>query len=295
MKAFKIIALALFLIALVWLLARREYQKPPPVETLASVPAEAMPSNVPPSAAQERPRLNSATRAKIIGITNFADLTDEQLRHYREVVAPGVSNFIGLLNQVGASRFDSVALSASNFLSLHDPKPGNIWDLKVQGNNGRDYFMRFNETQEMGIIAALTNVVAFWPMHGPSIQGAMDAVGPGSPQPTIEIESRSDPKPEPQARNLGRRIMSGLGSNLDGFAEYSTTSERASGIKGAYVVTFRPNGLDRPDNALYDSTLGFVHQSDGALILDTFTHNSSRLLPPSRQNVPVPPIAVPRF
>lgn len=295
MKAFKIIGFAIFLVALVWLLARRERREPPPVETVASRIVEARPANVSPAATQERPRLNSATRAKIIGITNFAALTDEQLRHYREVVAPGVSNFIALLNQVGASRFDSATLGSNNFISLHDPKPGNIWDLKVQGNNGRDYFMRFNETQEMGIIAALTNVVSFWPMRGPSIQGAMAAVGPGGPKPVIEIENRSAATPEPQARNFGRRIMSGLGSNLGGLAEYSTTSELASGIKGAYVVTFRPNGLDRPDNTLYDSTLGFVHQSDGALILDTFTHNSSRLIPPQRQNVPVPPIAVPRF
>jgi hypothetical protein len=167
--------------------------------------------------------------------------------------------------------------------------------LKVQGNNGRDYFMRFNETQEMGIIAALTNVVSFWPMRGPSIQGAMDAVGPSGPKPTIEIENRSTTTPEPQARDLGRRIMIGLGSNLDGFAEYSTTSELASGIKGAYVVTFRPKGLDRPDNTLYDSTLGFVHQPNGALILDTFTHNSARLLPPQRQQIPTAQLAVPRF
>jgi hypothetical protein len=294
MKAFKIVAFALFLVALVWLLARREARELS-VEPVVSRPVQDTVLDVPPPAPTGRPKLNASTRAKIIGITNFADLTDEQLRHYREVVAPGVSNFVGLLKQIGASRFDSVTLDASNFLSLHDPKPGNIWDLKIQGDNGRDYFMRFNETQEMGIIAALTNVVAFWPMRGPSIQGAMDAVGPSRPKPVIEIENRSATAPEPQARNLGRRIMSGLGSNLDGLAEYSTTSELASGIKGAYVVTFRPSGLDRPDNALYDSTLGFVHQSDGALILDTFTHNSSRLIPPQRQKVPLPPIAVPRF
>lgn len=295
MKTFKIIAVALFLVAFVWLIARRERRVPLPAEPVASRTVQETIEDVPPPAPAGRPKLNAATRAKIIGITNFAALTEEQLRHYREVVAPNVSNFIALLNQVGASRFDSVTLGSNNFISLHDPKPGNIWDLRIQGNNGRDYFMRFKETQEMGIIAAMTNVVSFWPMRGPSIQSAMDAVGPSGSQTAIEVESRSATTPEPQARNLARRIMSGLGSNLDGLAEYSTTSERASGIKGAYVVTFRPAGLDRPDNTLYDSTLGFVHQPDGALILDTFTHNSARLLPPHRQNVPVPPIAVPRF
>lgn len=287
MKKFAFITVVL--VALIWLAVRR-HDGPvvPPEPATAPEPVVAAPTNT------DRPQISAGLRAKIRGITNFADLTAEQLRHYQEVVAPGVSNFVAVLKQAGASRFDSVSLSEINFISLHDPKPGNIWDLKVQGNNGRDYFMRFKETQEMGIIAALTNVVAFWPMRGPSIQGAMDAVGATGPQPTIEVVNRSADTTDSQARNLGRQIMLGLGSDLNALAEYSTSSELASGIKGAYVVTFRPNGLDRPDNTLYDSMLGFVHQPNG-LILDTFTHNSSRLIPPSRQNVPPPTIDVPRF
>lgn len=287
-----IIVGVLILIAII--VARRHRQQLRQERLVTPSATNATAEQSPPAPAPEKPTLDAATRAKIVGITNFAALTDEQLQHYREVVAPGVSNFIALLVQVGASRFDSVSLGADNFLSLHDPKPGNIWDLKITGNNGRDYFMRFNETQEMGIVAALTNVVSFWPMRGPTIQGAMSALGHDEPRPMIEIVDRSVTTPEPQARDFGRRIMLGLGSNLDGLVEYSTTSELASGIKGAYVVTFRPKGIDRPDNTLYDSTLGFVHQPNG-LILDTFTHNSARLIPPSRQNVPRPVIDVPRF
>ena len=126
MKTFRIltIAIALCICALLWLRVRRQ-PLPIAMEPIKVRPVTNTVANVP--ATPVRPRM-SPLRAKIIGITNFAELTDEQLRHYREVVAPGVSNFVALLNQVGASRFDSVSLSASNFLSLHDPKPGNTWD-----------------------------------------------------------------------------------------------------------------------------------------------------------------------
>jgi hypothetical protein len=294
-KTFKITGGALLLLAIIGLLvlSRRSRPEPPQVETVASPASEARPAVVPLS--PDRPRLSSATRAQIIGLTNFAELSVEQRRRYEQVVAPGVSNFIALLQLHGASRFDPQPLGSNHFISLHDPKPGYIWDLLLQGNNGREYFLRFNETQEMGIIAGLTNVVSFFPRRGPSIQGVMSTLMPNESAPAIEVESRSADTPEPQARKLSRKIMSGLGCSLDGLAEYSTTSERAGGVPGAYVVTFRPKGLDRPDNNLYDSTLGFVRQSDGALVLDTFTHNSARLLPPQCQQVPPARLAVPRF
>jgi len=243
-----------------------------------------------------KPKLDAAVLAKIIGITNFSALNSNQIRQFQQVVVPGVSNFISVLQKHGVSRFDAQAIGPENFVSLHDPKPGNIWDLKLKGNNGRDYFMRFNQTQEMGIIGGLTNVVSFFPMTGPSIQGVMEGfarVGP-EPQSLVEVRSRSEPVPENTVRNLSRAILADLGNNPRSFTEILTTTERASGIAGGYIATFRPPGLDQPDNALYDTTFGFVAR-DGHLVLDTFTYNSARLLPPGLQRVPPAQLPVPRF
>lgn len=287
---------ALFVVALLFVI-RRPHKPSPAASTVP--PPEFPPtqaSNAPSVPAAERPKLDAAVRAKIIGITNFSGLNSNQVRQFQQIVVPGVSNFIALLQKYGVSPFDAQGIGPENFVSFHDPKPGNIWDLKLTGSNGRDYFMRFNQTQEMGIIGGLTNVVSFFPMTGPSIQGVMEGFARGGPEPppAVQVRSRSEPAPEDGVRNVSRAILADLGHNPQSFTEISTTTERASGIAGGYVATFRPSGLDQPDNALYDTSFGFVAR-DGRLVLDTFTYNSARLLPPGRQRVPAAQLPVPRF
>ncbi len=273
-------------------------QTPRKIPSAASQPdrSQVEVSNAVFAPAAGRPKLDDAVRAKIIGITNFSALTSNQVRQFDRVVVPGVSNFVAVLSQHGVSRFDTPIIGPENFVSLHDPKPGNIWDLRLQGDNGRDYFMRFNQTREMGIIAGLTNVVSFFPMTGPSIQGVMEGFVRGGlePQSAVEVRSRSEPVVEDTARNLARAILIDLGNNARYFTEVSTTTQRASSVAGGYMVTFRPSGLDQPDNALYDTSFGFVTRG-GRLVLDTFTYNSSRLLPPERQRVPPAQLPVPKF
>jgi hypothetical protein len=63
----------------------------------------------------------SATRARFVGITNFAALTPAQARQFRTVVAPGVSNFITLLRQRGTSRFDPQPIGPENFSRCTNP------------------------------------------------------------------------------------------------------------------------------------------------------------------------------
>jgi hypothetical protein len=243
------------------------------------------------------PKLSgSGTLAKIIGITNAQALSPNQVREFRDVVVPGVSNFIAVLQQHGVSRFDQLIVGLENFVSLHDPKPGNIWDLKLYGNNGREYAVRFNQTKEMGIIAALTNVVSFFPVSGPSVQGMMDSLTHRAPdlEAAVHVQPRSEAPSQARARNLSRALLTTLGNNTEDFIEISTTTEQAGGMAGGYITAFRPKGLDRPDNALYDATFGFVAQGD-RLILDTMTYNSARLLPPHRQRVPASRLAVPKL
>jgi hypothetical protein len=243
---------------------------------------------------QTEPVTRAAARAKIIGITNFAALTPAQLREFERVVAPGVSNFIALLQRHSVSRFEPQPIGQDNFLSLHDPKPGNIWDLKLRGNNGRDYFLRFNQTQEMGHIAGLTNVVSFFPINGPSIQDAMSAFPrQGTAQGSfVTVRSRSEKSPETIVKNVSREILLDLGQSPAGFIEIPATTERASGISGGHIVAYRPKGLAQPDNALYDTTFGFT-ANGGDHVLDTFTHNSARLLAPHLQKIPPPRLRTP--
>lgn len=168
--------------------------------------------------------------------------------------------------------------------------------MRLRGNNERDYFLRFNQTQEMGHIAGLTNVVSFFPMSGPSVQGMMEAItaSRATAKPAVEVLARTMATPENAARNLAREIFRALGSEPGAFNPISTSTERASGIQGGHITLFRPRGLDQPDNALYDTTFGFVTEG-GRPVLDTFTHNSARLLLPHRQKISSAQLAVPTF
>ena len=249
-----------------------------------------------PTLPSDRMRPKLARTADLVGVTNFALLSVQQLQEYHRVVAPGVSTFVTGLAARGISPFGAQGFGSENFLALHSPTPGNIWDLKLVGKNGRDYCVRFNQTRELGMVAGLTNVVCFFPMAGPSIQGLMEGfvsrhIGP---DPAVQVRPRSASLPETTALDLSRAVFRDLGNTPGSFLEMSTTTERTSGIEGGYVVSFRPRGLDQPDNALYDTTFGFL-RNEARLVLDTFTYNSARLLPRHRRDLPVPPLAVPRF
>jgi len=131
---------------------------------------------------------------------------------------------------------------------------------------------------------------------GPSIQGLMEAIAPAGPdgKAAIEVRPRAETSPESEVSSLGRRILLDLGNDPQAFLQISTSTERTSGIQAGYATLFRPHGLDQPDNALYDTTFGFV-LDNGHYVLDTFTANSARLLPPHRQQVPPSRLAVPIF
>ena len=251
----------------------------------------------PPSSAAAKPDPEgSAWMSRMAGITQFSLLSTNQERNFREVVVPGVQRFLSVLEAHNVSRFSAQPIGPDNFISLHEPKPGGVWDLKLAGNNGRDYFMRFNQTRELGLVKGLTNVVCFFPMSGRSIQGVMEGFVPARPgdYPAVEIRPRQEIGPEEGLGSVAGAILGDLGNDPQGFLRMFASTERASGVKGGHLVTFRPKGLTAPDNALYDTTFGFIPSASG-FVVDTFTYNSARLTPPDRRRAPATPKGVPSF